>query len=360
MYPTSAQRLANGNTLITDMDAHRVIEVSPSRDIKWRYGTDGTGGSSITQLKYPRSAWKSANGKTTLIADTDNQRVLKITASGVQVVGDTFREPLHARLLKDGRVAVADASTRDGSLPAFGYSTATGIYKTGAVNLNAPGYRKWVSKISVSADVPSGTTATLYYSFDGAKKYTKAKGLSVSFSGKGRKCTYLHVQVRLKSTNGTATPALKTLTIKYELVPLAGTGTGTGTYSGTGLYPYPGTGTGTGGTVGGLPLASQPTTTPATKSGGAATALPSGTAVEIQGVNTVYSGFVMDSVSSEMPGEGVSVNKAALSIDPTFAVATGVLLGTFYALGFAGPQLSQAASGAWGALRGMTFGRMHG
>jgi len=87
--------------------------------------------------------------------------------------------------------------------------------------------------------------------------------------------------------------------------------------------------------------------------------LPSGTAVELQGVNVVHSGFVMDRVSPSMPGEGAAINKPALSVDAVGAVTAGILLGTVYTLGLAGPQLAQITSGAWNSVLQM-IGRTHG
>jgi len=349
-FPTSAERLDENHTLITDRDSHRVIEVTNTKKVVWSFGTTDVSGSTPTQLKFPRSAWRHSDGST-LIADTKNLRVLRVGATGTQVLPGSFLSPLTARIGPDGRVVVADSETD--SLTGYGYGSS-GTFDTGSLNLNAPGFRKRVSKISVSASQPGDTKATMEYSFDGGK-FKTAKGLSVTWSGKGRQCTYLRVRVRLAGDGGARTSVLKTVSVKYDLVTSNVAGT-TGAGTGTG-----GTGAGLGvGATGGSPLGSQTATMPVAKSGGASTALPSGTAVELQGVNTLHSGHVMDQVSSEMPGAGASVNKPALDVDPIGVATAGILLGTFYTLGLAGPQLSQAASGAWSAVRQMTIGRMHG
>ena len=36
-WPTEVERLPNGNTLITDSKNHRVIEVTPKKEIVWTY-----------------------------------------------------------------------------------------------------------------------------------------------------------------------------------------------------------------------------------------------------------------------------------------------------------------------------------
>ncbi len=54
----------------------------------------------------------------------------------------------------------------------------------------------------------------------------------------------------------------------------------------------------------------------------------------------------MESVGVEgMPGQGSALNAAARQIDPAGAVAVGMLLGTFYLMGFADPQFARAAAG---------------
>jgi len=68
-----AQRLDDGNTLITDCENSRVIEVTPDGDIVWQYGTSRYSG----ELYYPRDAERLLNGNT-LIADTDHWRVIEV------------------------------------------------------------------------------------------------------------------------------------------------------------------------------------------------------------------------------------------------------------------------------------------
>lgn len=354
-FPTSAQRLDDGHTLITDKNAHRVIEVTSKNKIDWSLGTKDISGSTLTQLRYPTSAVR-LDANSVLVADTANQRVLRTGKYGTYAITG-YVEPLTARIRPGNRrMVVADPSPNADPIHEYGYSTTAGTYDTGAINLNAPGLYKWVTRLSVTATVPENTKAVLQYSFDGGSWKT-AKGLSVKWSGNGRKTSYLRVRVKLDSDDGNATPILKGLTIGYTLATSATPGTSGGT-SGFGTTSI------TGSTMGGTGITGLPGSTgsasTATKSGGAATLLPSGTAVEMQGLNLVHSGYVMDRVSSQMPGAGASVNKPALSVDPVGVVAAGVLLGTFYGLGLAGPQLSHAATSAWGALRQLISGRIHG
>lgn len=81
MNPYSAVRLANGNTLIADSGKHFVIEVTPAKRIVWQYGTENVAGSDANRLYEPTSAVRLANGNT-LIADLGNNRVIEVATSG--------------------------------------------------------------------------------------------------------------------------------------------------------------------------------------------------------------------------------------------------------------------------------------
>ena len=68
----SSHRLANGNTLISEYSADRVIEVTPDKRIVWDYRGDSKG------LKSPSVAKRLKNGNT-LIGDQGNQRIIEVT-----------------------------------------------------------------------------------------------------------------------------------------------------------------------------------------------------------------------------------------------------------------------------------------
>jgi hypothetical protein len=304
-------------------------------------------------LNSPSSSYRDSKGNT-FIADTKNSRVLRIAKAGVlSIIGDLW-DPITARPGGSGLLLVADSNARAKALYGLGHRPS-GRYDSGSINMTAPGLRKWVRKLTVSAAVPDDTDVVLQYAFDGGSWKT-AKGLSVRWSGKGRRCTYMRIRVRLSSDKASATPVLKGITVTYDL---ADTGSDTSTGSGgSGTWFGPGTGTGTGtvGTGGGTGGSDA-----VTKSGGGVTTmLPSGTSPELRGANMIHSGYVMDRVTSDMPGKGAAVNQPALSVDTVGGVVAGVLLGTFYTLGLAGSQISHAAGSAWGTLRTIVFGRMYG
>jgi hypothetical protein len=116
-YPNEAYRLSSGNTLITDRDNNRVIEVNPALSIVWSYtnltGPHGgnrlangntlicnssgspnrvvevTPGDSVvwqysTGLSWPRSCQRLTNGNT-LITSSNNRQVIEVDSAGTVV-----------------------------------------------------------------------------------------------------------------------------------------------------------------------------------------------------------------------------------------------------------------------------------
>ena len=68
MGPLNPHRLANGNTLINEAFADRVIEVAPDGEIVWEYN----------EVVYPTASERLENGNT-MIADKGNKRVIEVT-----------------------------------------------------------------------------------------------------------------------------------------------------------------------------------------------------------------------------------------------------------------------------------------
>jgi hypothetical protein len=62
--PSYAQRLSNGNTLITDKGGHRVLEVDSSGDTVRQYGKSGVSGADSSHLRSPTSAQRQTDGST--------------------------------------------------------------------------------------------------------------------------------------------------------------------------------------------------------------------------------------------------------------------------------------------------------
>jgi hypothetical protein len=96
-------RLANGNTLINEAFADRVIEVSPDGEIVWEY----------TRVVYPTDSERLENGNI-LIADKGNKRVIEVTPDKEIVWeylgngGQELTALYGVRALDNGNVLIAD------------------------------------------------------------------------------------------------------------------------------------------------------------------------------------------------------------------------------------------------------------
>ena len=107
IMPWDAERLPGNNTLITEFGNHTVLEVTPDKQIVWRYG-DGTAGSGKNQLNCPVDAERLANGNT-LITDSNNHRVIEVNQSKEVVWEMTgLNYPLDAERLANNNTLITD------------------------------------------------------------------------------------------------------------------------------------------------------------------------------------------------------------------------------------------------------------
>jgi hypothetical protein len=81
-YPCYAVETPIGNILISETNDHFVFEVThdSNKDIVWSYGTSGSSGSGVNYLHNPTSALRLVNGNT-LITDRRNDRVIEIISN---------------------------------------------------------------------------------------------------------------------------------------------------------------------------------------------------------------------------------------------------------------------------------------
>jgi 4-amino-4-deoxy-L-arabinose transferase-like glycosyltransferase len=102
--PVDADLLDNGNLLVCDAVAGRVIEITDDGKLVWSY-SDG--------LKQPMDALRLVDGNT-LIADFDNHRLLTVSPSG-EVISQLrgFDHPNKLSLLISGSVLVADSDQQE-------------------------------------------------------------------------------------------------------------------------------------------------------------------------------------------------------------------------------------------------------
>ncbi|MEB3198435.1 MAG: hypothetical protein VKP62_14640, partial [Candidatus Sericytochromatia bacterium] len=103
-----AARLENANTLVVDMGANRVQEVTPARSVTWQTAED-------CRLKGPRHAIRLRTGGT-LVVDTGNNRLVEVDADGqpawtygeMGCGGDGLFKPNYVCVLGNGRLLVTD------------------------------------------------------------------------------------------------------------------------------------------------------------------------------------------------------------------------------------------------------------
>jgi hypothetical protein len=111
LRPSLGQRLENGNTLMTDMANPRVIEVTPDKEIVWEYSGE--------ELACPYVAQRLKNGNT-LIGDQfqkgvqigssyRGQRVIEVTPDK-EIVWKyyTFTNPAGFERLENGNTLIGD------------------------------------------------------------------------------------------------------------------------------------------------------------------------------------------------------------------------------------------------------------
>jgi hypothetical protein len=100
--PTDAERLLNGNTLITDCLNDRIIEVDSSGSIVWSYSTG---------LNHPTDAERLSNGNT-LIAGNNNNNVIEVDNSGAIVWSYSagLDHPHDAERLTNGNTVIAEVN----------------------------------------------------------------------------------------------------------------------------------------------------------------------------------------------------------------------------------------------------------
>ena len=112
--PHNADRLSTGNTIVADSNNNRIIEVAPDGSIVWQYpppppARSRLRTSALPLLDWPRDADRLSNGNT-LITDSRHDRIIEVTPSG-QVVWeyDDLELPYDADRLPNGHTLISGA-----------------------------------------------------------------------------------------------------------------------------------------------------------------------------------------------------------------------------------------------------------
>ena len=221
-WPKYARRLSNGNTLIADETAHRVIEVTPAKNVVWSYGTPGVPGGGDGLLNEPNAAERLEDG-TTLISDGKNNRVIRVTPEG-DIVWQYGAEadlglddagllaPRRVVLTGTGSILIADEG--NDRLIELGRQ-ASGTGTSPPIDCGLPGARKRLQSLSVELDTPTGTRALVSYSIDGGAW----KALQGSALPEGTYGTLIRYRVTLETDVLDATPRILSASIGYEAAP---------------------------------------------------------------------------------------------------------------------------------------------
>jgi hypothetical protein len=226
--PRSPQRLANGDTLITDADGQRVIEVDRGGDIVWQYGTTDVAGTAAGHLSDPTYAQRMANGDT-LICDTGNGRVLEVTEAR-QVVrsydmaafdppvgaGTTaVSAPRSATLAADGSVLVADSGFR--RIVEIGMPQSVTL-TSAPLDAGSAFVKKRFLRIACSATVPDGADVGLEYRLGGGAWLPAAGAVSLDGASRfslpaGSVAATIAYRVTLTSAGCAVSPVLADVTV---------------------------------------------------------------------------------------------------------------------------------------------------
>ena len=283
----SPQRLANGDTLITDAVGKRIIEVrssdyDPSKpdngytaaSIVWSYanGVDGV----LLDPNTARAVESGTLAGTVVFTDCDwESQWVRIIDHDTKATLDTIdlstyerpanvattdtASPRDARVAADGSLWIADAGF--GQILRIG-NEGSGTVTSVPLGCGKPAMLKAFVRLKIEAPAqPSGTSFAIWYSVDG-KGFKKARisgdGRNVNFPAgtAGKRIAY---RIVLTSSDRWATPVFEGMAIHFTKAKVGGGGGGgggdkpggSGNSGQSGVYTYPSTaegGTGSSGT----------------------------------------------------------------------------------------------------------------
>lgn len=221
-WPKYAQRLPNGNTLIVDEAAHRVLEVTPAKTVTWSYGVPGVSGAEPGYLNEPASAERTSDGST-IITDGRNNRVIRVDTGGDIVWQFSATNllglddigllgPRRAQPTPSGSILIADEG--NDRLIELGRQ-ASGTGTSASIDCGLPGARKQFTRLAVTALTPDGTDARVSYSIDGGA-WRSLSGITLPAGTYG---TTIRYRVTLETSRLDVTPTVVRASIDYEPAP---------------------------------------------------------------------------------------------------------------------------------------------
>jgi hypothetical protein len=225
--PRFAQRLANGNTLITDsadqvFGGHRVIEITPGGQIVWQYGQAGIPGTEPGLLRQPSTAIRLENGNT-IITEEGTSRVLEVDLDGeiVDLYGPGEFTPEGGALgatrslarTESGATLIADQGNQ--RVIEIGYATS-GILVSSDLMLDLPGVKKTIGRFEVVAEEPPGTSVSIAYSLDGGPWVSGGHTVTPPA---GATATRVKYRLTFSSDSAAYTPVVREVRIDYDVAP---------------------------------------------------------------------------------------------------------------------------------------------
>jgi hypothetical protein len=268
--PHGVDRLANGNILVADEDAQRVTEIDwDTREIVWQYGVTGQAGGGAGLLDEPNAARRLGDGDT-LIADSGNQRVLRVSADGTidqvydmrslgrpsWVSDNDPASPRQAVYTTDGLLAVADSLMQQ--IVLVGHE-GSGQASSTPLDCGQRGEKKAFVSLTWQGDTgPSGTKVAFDYRLDGGPWHRCAfkAGLRRFDFPAGSVGKTIAYRTTLSTTDYGHTPTLDSIVIQSTKATTGGGGGGGGGPGGSGnsgqggTYTYPATAQGGAGASG--------------------------------------------------------------------------------------------------------------
>ncbi len=225
--PRNAQRLLNGNTLITDSSdrnntGNRVIEVTPGGEIVWQHGIAGEAGVDEERLHNPSAAQRLGDGNT-VIVEEDVNRMIEVSVEGEIVdwygggkpvaENGALLKPRGIQRTESGTSIIADQGNQ--RVAEIGY-VAIGTFVSNELSLDLPGVRKVITSIDVISEEPTGTSVILEYSLDGSE-WRAIEGSSEL--GGGQVGTRFRYRLKLASQSAAHTPVVRRVCVSYDVVP---------------------------------------------------------------------------------------------------------------------------------------------
>jgi len=218
-WPRTAVRLSNGNTLITDQAATRVVEVNPAGHVVWSYGTPGVQGRADGQLFEPSGAVRLPDGTTAIAHGKLVGEVVFVDSAGkvarrfpdpeltspgfaMSEIRSISLSPSNSLLLGDeGNDRIVEV----GVVP-------TAKFTSGRIDCGLPGVRKRFSALAWAGATPSGTSITVYYSIDGGPWLVVPSGGSLPQTAVGVTIAYRAV---LQTSDNARAAQLDSVSITY-------------------------------------------------------------------------------------------------------------------------------------------------